>query len=81
MARPVLMPNKKQRAALAALAKRPDAGLAMTTQETIVALRHSCLCAKPYRGCIRCIAAELIERMDRIIKHTEGKGAGNDPQG
>lgn len=67
VARPVLIPNKKQRAALAALANKPDAGLAMTTQETIVALRHGCLCAKPYRGCVRCIAAELIQRMDRII--------------
>jgi hypothetical protein len=69
VAREVLRPTRKQKAAIDALAGKPDAGLAMTTQETIVALRHGCMCLKPYRCCVRCIAAELIERMDRIIRH------------
>lgn len=68
MARPPLPPNRKQKAALSFLAGKPDHGLALSTEETIKALRASCKCAPSYRGCVQCIAATLIERMSANAK-------------
>lgn len=68
MARPVLTPTRKQKAALDFLVENPDAGLALTTQQTISALRAGCKCVPPYRGCVQCIAATLIERMSKKTK-------------
>lgn len=61
-------PTKKQETALKHLAGNADAGLALTIPETISALRGQCRCIAPFRGCVMCIAATIIERFDANAK-------------
>lgn len=42
-----------------------DTGMALSQKQIVTGLRALCKCAKPYRGCVLCMAATLIERLDR----------------
>jgi len=43
-------------------------GIAISASEAITALRATCECLPPYRGCIKCIAAEHLERAHKVLR-------------